>query len=493
MISLPLTIVAALLLAAFVVHVKSRIDKRRRYANLPPGPSEKSYIVGPRAYMKFEELTDKYGSVFSYVYQGDVHVVITRYAAVVDIMQKHSQDLVDRAGTVGVEIMTGGMKVLTARAGERLKKLRRALHSHLQPVAVRQYSTLQRAHAKTYILNLLHQPDQIVDHAKTYAASVIMSVTYGKMTPTTYQDSTIREVVASLHRLFEVLHPGQFLVDVFPILRFFPFGGVAKLRKYHQLDIDLFRGQLDVVEEQLSKNEATPSFGTYLLEHQEDLQLSKNEAAYLAGSMFGAGSDTTATGISFVAMAAACYPQEVRKVQAQLDIVVGRDRLPTFEDMPFLPRVTAFFFEAHRWRPISIQGFTHRATKDIHWNGFTIPSGAIVRGNHWSILHDPEVFPDPETFNPDRWLDDKGHIREDIKHFGFGFGRRVCPGQHLADRSLFINTAMLLWAFDIAEDPSAPINTMNFTDTANVQVSPFKVKLDPRIEDLERIVDSDLN
>jgi cytochrome P450 len=68
------------------------------------------------------------------------------------------------------------------------------------------------------------------------------------------------------------------------------------------------------------------SFGKYLVERQAELELSDDETAYLAGSMFGAGSDTTASAISISIMAAASYPEAQRRVQAELDQVVGNER-----------------------------------------------------------------------------------------------------------------------------------------------------------------------
>ena len=72
--------------------------------------------------------------------------------------------------------------------------------------------------------------------------------------------------------------------------------------------------------------ELPPSFGKYLLEQQASLGLSFDETSYLAGSMFGAGSDTTASGISVGVLAAACYPEEQKRVQEELDAVIGRSR-----------------------------------------------------------------------------------------------------------------------------------------------------------------------
>ena len=67
-------------------------------------------------------------------------------------------------------------------------------------------------------------------------------------------------------------------------------------------------------------------------------------------------------------------------------------------------------------------------------------------GNHWSIHRDPAVFPEPDEFRPERWLKEQTNgdgqwepsTDKNLRHFTFGFGRRVCPGQHVADRSVYI-------------------------------------------------------
>ena len=158
------------------------------------------------------------------------------------------------------------------------------------------------------------------------------------------------------------------------------------------------------------KDQETPqSFGKYLLERQQELELSDNETAYLAGSMFGAGSDTTASAISISILAAACFPKAQAKVQEELDNVIGKERgefecekvlrelriygiflAPTFADQEMLPQTAAFVMETFRWRPVSAGGmcvclisqssiliylalgFAHKATKDIIWVGFLL-------------------------------------------------------------------------------------------------------------------------
>jgi cytochrome P450 len=278
------------------------------------------------------------------------------------------------------------------------------------------------------------------------------------------------------------MKPGAYLVDTYPILRFVP-GYLSQLKAWHQEELALFNGQLDAVRRQMREGTARPSFARFILEHQKQYQLEDKELAYIAGGMFAAGSDTTACAITIMMMAAAIHTDAQARVQEELDDVVGRMRLPTFDDQEMLPQVTAFMLESLRWRPVALGGFAHRATRDIIWNNYLIPAGATVIGNHWAIANDPEVFPEPHKFNPQRWIDDAGRVRNDLRFFTFGFGRRVCPGQHVANRSIFINTALILWAFRLSENPAAKIDTLTFSDTVAIHPAPFEVCLEKRIDE----------
>ncbi|KIK94798.1 hypothetical protein PAXRUDRAFT_142107, partial [Paxillus rubicundulus Ve08.2h10] len=121
--------------------------------------------------------------------------------------------------------------------------------------------------------------------------------------------------------------------------------------------------------------------------------------------------------------------------------------------------------------------------------GQCIPAGATVYGCHWAIGRDPIAFPDPDRFNPQRWLDPNGQLRTDIRFYAFGFGRRYvvvcvsCPGLHIANRSLYINLALLLWSFRIMERPDAPIDVNGFADAIISRAPPFEAEFVPRMEE----------
>jgi len=407
-------------------------------------------------------------------------VVIGRVQAAIDIMEKEGAATVDRPTSISAgETLSGGMRVLLTPAGERFKKMRRALHAHLQPKTVSAYSPTLMRSARQHILDIAEEPDRHQDHAKRYAAAVVMALAYGKV-PKSCDDPVVIAVNRCLTRLGNNLRPGLWKVDHWPILRYVP-GYLKELQDGHKEELALFKGQLTEVKEKLARGEEVQqSFGRYLVERQKELELSDDEASYLAGSMFGAGSDTTASAISVAVMASACYPDTAEKVRQELDTVIGKERPPQMSDQDNLPQTMAFVLETFRWRPVSAGGFAHKTTKDIIWQNYCIPKGASIIGNPWAVGRDPQFFPDPENFNPQRWLTPEGRIKEDLKAYTFGFGRRVCPGQHMAAASVFLNTALIQWAFYVRADPSHPIDTLAFTESANAHPLPFKVIFEPR-------------
>ncbi|KAH7884161.1 cytochrome P450 [Phlebopus sp. FC_14] len=410
-----------------------------------------------------------------------VVVVVGRMEAATEIMEKEGQALVDRPRSIAAgELLSRGMRVLLQHSGERFRRHRKAMHVHLYPKAAQVHEELQSESARNLIVDILKEPENHQAHAQRFAASVILRLTYGKSTPTSINDPEVVRIYQVMAHFQEAMRPGAFLVDRIPLLRYLP-GYGKRLQEYHEFELQLYREQLKRVANEMSKEGAGPSFVRTLLEHVHGHQLSMDEMSYLAGALFGAGSDTTAVAISTMIMAAACYPEAQTRCQDELDTVVGSDRLPTFQDACNLPQLQAFVSESLRWRPVIPIGFAHRATRDIIWRGQCIPAGAAVLGSHWAISRDPTAFPSPEKSNPQRWLDQTGQLRTDTRYYPFGFGRRVCPGQHLALRSLYITLAYLFWSFRIVQRVDAPIDVDAFTDSVISHPAPFRVAFVPRV------------
>lgn len=167
--------------------------------------------------------------------------------------------------------------------------------------------------------------------------------------------------------------------------------------------------------------------------------------------MYRAGSVTTATSILTFLLAMVLNPSVQRKAMDEIDSVIGRDRLPTFDDWDSLPYLDAVFKEVLRWNaPLPI-GIPHRLMQSDVYKGTNFRAGSIVISKISEILHDPAIYAEPKEFVPERYLDDsEAHKLPHPSEAVFGFGRRICPGRYFAESTIFITMASILSLFEIA-------------------------------------------
>jgi len=214
---------------------------------------------------------------------------------------------------------------------------------------------------------------------------------------------------------------------------------------------------LDFVKNALNNGTAVQSLASEHLQELENLVGSEHEKQeeiikVTTGSMYSAGSDTTVSSMTSFFMALTLFPQVQRRAQEELDVVVGRDRLPAFDDRPRLPYIEAFCKELMRWQMVTPIGLPHLSSRDDVYRGYFIPKGSTMVANAWAILHDPEIYPEPEEFKPERFLKEDGSVRDDpTLSLVFGIGKRICPGRHFVDATIFIVTSSVLSVFDVTK------------------------------------------
>ncbi|KAK9438331.1 Cytochrome P450 [Metarhizium brunneum] len=208
------------------------------------------------------------------------------------------------------------------------------------------------------------------------------------------------------------------------------------------------------VQQQLAKGTYRPSFVSSII--NESMQNARdgildhdteNTIMSVAGIMYGAGADTTATVLSAFILAMVMYPEVQQKAQQEIDTIIG-NRLPDFKDKESLPYVSAVTMEAMRWFPITPINTAHAVSSEIHYKGYRIPKGSHLLVSTWWLLHDPNTYHDPTSFSPERFLE---RNEPDPATMVFGYGRRICPGRYVADKSLFITISRILATFTIGK------------------------------------------
>jgi len=257
----------------------------------------------------------------------------------------------------------------------------------------------------------------------------------------------------AVHSVTEAFVPSAFWVDFFPWMKYIPawFPGAGfrrKARKWSELVHVMIEKPYTVAKQRINEGSNLPSFVSHSLEKLKDEQTVKDVAA----TMFTASSDTTIYSLSNFISAMLKHPDVQRKAQHELDTVL-KGSLPAFEDQDSLPYLMAVVMETLRWNAAAPFGVPHCVISDDIYDGYYIPAGAMVMANAWSMLNDEEMYPDPFRFNPDRFLKD-GKLNPEIRDprlIAFGFGRRICPGRHMAFSSLWITAASILATMNITK------------------------------------------
>jgi hypothetical protein len=318
------------------------------------------------------------------------------------------------------------------------------------------------------------------DRFHRYSSSLIYTLAYGKRMERG-DEPEVKAIDQIMDNFLYAARVGTWIVDALPALNYLP-RWLAPWKRYgdklHHFESTNY---LTFWDQGLSTK--TWNWCKQARERPEAQTMAPLELAYDVGIVYEAGSDTTTMALEVFTMAAVVYPAVVRKAQRELDSVIGSERLPSFSDKTNLPFIDAIVKEVLRWRPVSAGGIPHAVIQDDEYMGYKIPKGATVIGNHWAISLDEEVYDDPYTFKPERWIE-----QPDLPLIAFGFGRRRCTGQHVAKNSLYINIARLLWAFDIGpafEQVNGtlvehPVDVLAFTQGFNSRPLPFKAAFKAR-------------
>jgi len=169
------------------------------------------------------------------------------------------------------------------------------------------------------------------------------------------------------------------------------------------------------------------------------------------------------------------YPEVQKKIHEELDRVVGRDRTPHLRDSAELKYFYATLNEVQRIRPVAAGMFLHTVTEDIECEGYFFERDTQIILNIYNIQHNPKYWKDPDTFNPDRFI----NLEENYPHFmPFSIGPRNCAGYKIAKAAIFIYLTFILQRFEIIAPEKFEIPHWNyfvFCEAPN-----FKLFLKPR-------------
>ncbi|KAI7555005.1 hypothetical protein KC317_g13125 [Hortaea werneckii] len=261
---------------------------------------------------------------------------------------------------------------------------------------------------------------------------------------------------------------------------------------------DAFYEALNDVKDRVNKGTAEECWSMLWLNQEKGIEATKcdfHEAAYAIGSSSFVAIATIGGPLHGFFLAIAHRPEWLGELQEEVDRVCG-DRLPAIEDIPNLPKLRATVKEVLRWRQSTPLGVPHEALEDDVYDGYLIKKGTMLHANHFLISREENLYPKPNQFVPERWIDPSyptykepltefPNLRGDIS---FGYGNRSCPGVDLTYFELCTLFGALAWSFDIKakEGTTPPYYEVN--PYVITMAKPFPVDITPRSEGKKRYI-----
>ncbi|XP_066532444.1 cytochrome P450 2J2-like [Hoplias malabaricus] len=477
------------LLCLFFCLLLIDIIKNKNPTNFPPGPWRPPFIGNVFTGMDhktIDELSKKYGDVFSVRWGSDKTVFICGFKMVKEALVTQLDSFADRPVIPLFDKVYKGLSVSLSN-GYIWKKQRRFLTSYLHYFGEAkknlEMSIQQECLCLCDTFREIKGPFNPQFYVYSAVSNIICAVIFGHRFD--YHDERFLNILRlDIEAIVLAGSSHAQLYNIFPrLFDYIPGQHQQMFSDYNQI-IDFLKDEIKMHKENWDPSDPQDYIDAYLAEMEKrnsDPQAGfrLDTLVFILMDMLEAGTETVATTIRWTVLYLMKYPEIQKKVQAEIDRVIGQSRQPSLDDRPNMPYIDAVIHETQRFANILPLGFPKSATKDTILGGYFIPKGTSVTTNLSSVLYDKNVWETPDTFNPGHFLDEHGQFRKRDAFMPFSAGRRVCLGEQLARMELFLFITSLLQHFTFSPAPGEELSLegqLGFTNTP----SPYGVCVTPR-------------
>jgi cytochrome P450 len=419
----------------------------RTYESIP-GPRELPIIgsvhrrfSGPLQF--FRELKESCGDAARFTLFRERFILFSDPALVNEVLVTKQSSFRKGRALEGARVFLGNS--LLVSEGEEHTRQRRLIQPAFHRARIAGYVTVMadRARAWTEAQHAGEEIDLAVEMNRLTLA-VVAATLFGSDV-----DHEAGDIAASLTVIIESFN--QMLLPLWRYWRNLPLPQNLRLREAQRtLDATIFR----LISQRRADGRDHGDLLSMLLaaEDAEDAKkrLTDVEIRDQAMTLFLAGHETTANALAWTWHLLAQHDAVRVRLKAEIDAVLGPERLPTLEDTPKLPFTTAVLSEAMRlYPPVWVVG--RRALEDVTIGEYRVPRRTIVIMSQYLVHHDPRWWPDAMEFRPERWLDESAQAaRPKFAYFPFGGGARVCIGDVFAwtEGAVLLAVMARRWKFE---------------------------------------------
>ncbi|KAM3262927.1 hypothetical protein ACQJBY_053212 [Aegilops geniculata] len=419
------------------------------WLRLPPGPYPWP-VVGNLRQIKpvrcscFQEWAERYGPIFSVWFGSSLTVVVSTPELAKEVLKEHDQQLANRTRNRSTQRFSrNGQDLVWADYGPHYIKVRKLcnleLFTHkrleaLRPIREDEVTAMVASvHRAAIGLGNEGKPLVVRSHLAMVSFNNITRLVFGKRFMNANGDINeegheFKSIVNNGIKIGASLSIAEY---VWYLRWLFPLN--EELYKTHNERRDqLTKKIIEEHEKALKENGGRHHFVDALLTLREQYDLSDDTVFGLLWDIITTGMDTTVISVEWAMAELVRYPRVQKKLQEELDSVIGRDRVMSETDFQKLPYLLAVVKESLRLHPATPLMLPHKASASVKVGGYNIPKGADVTVNVWAIARSPDVWSNPLEYRPERFLKESIDIKGgDFRVLPFGAGRRVCPGAQL--------------------------------------------------------------
>ncbi|KAM4696362.1 cytochrome P450 2A3-like [Rhinophrynus dorsalis] len=270
-----------------------------------------------------------------------------------------------------------------------------------------------------------------------------------------YEDEELKSLIHAMHDCFYLMNTfsGQ-MYNTFPsIMKYLP-GSHVQVRKNLETLMKFVDKRVQMNLKTLDPNSPRDYVDAFLIKLEKEKQ-NPNTEYHLDNlitstlQIFFAGTETTSTTLAFGLLLFIKHQDVQKKVQEEINKVIGQNRSPSYQDKSQMPYTEAVIHEILRFSDIAPYSMPRSVTQDIQFHGYDIPKGTNAFLLLSSVLNDPEIFPNPQDFNPGNFLDADGRFKKCDAFMVFAPGKRNCIGESLARMEIFIFLTTILQNFNL--------------------------------------------
>ncbi|XP_057696757.1 cytochrome P450 2J2-like isoform X1 [Corythoichthys intestinalis] len=456
--------ISSWLLFGFLALLLTDVVRNWRPGTFPPGPLALPFLGNVFAGMdhkSIERLAKDYGPVYSLRQGSDRVVFVSGYRMVKEALVNQLDSFVDRPKMPLFDDIFQGAGVLMS-SGYPWKKHRKFMVSHLRYFGEGQRSLENYIRVECGYLCEAFKEEQGKPFNPQFTltnavSNVIASVLFGHRFE--YNDGNFRKFLELDNEAIMLIGTTiAQLYNVFPsLLKHLPGPHQTVLGNYKEIELYLM-GEVKKHQEEWNPEQPRDFIDVYLAEIvklKEDplacFNIENLKASII--DLLEAGTETTTTTLRWAMVYMMHYPDIQKKVQAEIDNVIGQSRPPALADRPDMNYTEAVIYETQRFGNIVPLGLPKMASKEATLGGYIIPKGTAIVTDLASVLLDKNEWETPDTFNPQHFLDSEGHFRRRDAFLPFSAGKRACLGEQLARMELFLFFTALLQRFTFTAVP----------------------------------------